>query len=123
MIRENMKCKLVGLFFLIFIGYSHGQEAYKQAMYDANINFYEVCDMAEQYFSTIDRFKKGSGWNEFMRWKSENEGKYFPDGNRQHVDPLLGAKIFQSFKKNQPYRSVNPAWKDLGPYSADRITE
>ncbi|MCI1266264.1 MAG: T9SS type A sorting domain-containing protein [Saprospiraceae bacterium] len=123
MLYNQLKYKLVIPFFLLLLSNSYSQEAYKQAMYDANINFYEVCTMAEQYFSTIDRFKKGSGWNEFMRWKSENEGKYYPDGNRQHIDHLLASKAFLSLNKNSTFRSVNPSWKDLGPYSADRITQ
>jgi photosystem II stability/assembly factor-like uncharacterized protein len=66
--------------------------------------------------------KKGSGWNEFKRWKSENEGKYYPDGNRSNVDHYIAAKAYQEFTKNAVSRSANPPRIDLGPYRADNIT-
>ena len=123
-----MKAKQIINFslFICFIFYTcnlSSQAEYKSAMYDTDVNFYDVCRMAEDYFSTVDRFKKGSGWTEFMRWKSENEGKYYPDGDRKHVDHYIASRAFQEFKKNAVTRSASPAWVDLGPYSADNISE
>lgn len=105
--------------FILFTFKLSSQAEYKQAMYDTDVNFYDVCRMAENYFSTIDRFKKGSGWNEFMRWKSENEGKYYPNGNRSNVDHYIAAKAYQEFTKNAMSRSANPPWIDLGPYNSN----
>lgn len=115
------------LLFCVFIcgmcQISFAQKEYKKAMYDNNVNFYKVCEMAESYFSTIDRFQKGSGWNEFMRWRSENEGKYFPDGDRSKVDYSLPQRTFVQLNQTAKARAANPDWIDLGPYSADNITQ
>jgi photosystem II stability/assembly factor-like uncharacterized protein len=107
----------------IFLTFSLvAQEQYLKSMLDENVNFYEVCAQAEAYFNTIDRNKKGSGWKGFMRWKVANEGKYYPSGNRKHVNHALHLKAFESFSHTAMDRGGNAPWTCLGPYKVDSIT-
>ncbi|MES2863404.1 MAG: GEVED domain-containing protein [Bacteroidota bacterium] len=77
---------------------NYRQAAYKHMMYDMSVNFYTVCDSAETYFRTIDKDKKGSGYKPFLRWKHDNESKYYPSGNRM-IDHFLPHKEFERLKK------------------------
>ncbi len=97
---------------------------YKALMYDNTVNFYTVVEEAEKYFSTIDRFAKGSGWKGFERWRVQNEYKYFPSGDRTKVDPEFAKKQFQRFLKqsSNDKKLFASGWKDLGPYTIDSIT-
>lgn len=100
--------------------------AYKQMMYDFNINFYTVCDSAEAYFSRIDRNVKGSGYKPFMRWKHENEGKYYPSGNRL-VDHYGPYKTYERLAADDKRRNgdklfENGLWNELGPNFMGQIT-
>ena len=58
---------------IIFSQPLQSQPLYKKHMLDLNINYYQVCEEAEDYFSKIDRHKKGSGWKNFLRWQYENK--------------------------------------------------
>ena len=101
------------------------EKTYKAMMYDNSINFYTVIEEAEKYFSTIDRNVKGSGWKGFQRWKSLNEYKYYPSGDRSEVDPNFAWKQYQLFLKgnsNGNKRLFGDGWKDMGPYTIDSIT-
>ncbi len=99
--------------------------SYKDLMYDPQTNFYTVCKMADEYFKTHDKNKKGSGWNDYMRWKEANEYKFFPSGDRSNVDFYQPAKAYQTFVDNYGQAKTNnpTGWIDLGPYSANNITE
>lgn len=105
---------------------SFAQVHYKQMMHDPQYNFYDVCEAAELYFSTHSK-GKGSGWKPYQRWKAENESKYYPTGNRMHSIPNFAAVNFANFVAQNPQsssRSLFPGgWNDLGPYSANNITE
>ncbi len=101
------------------------EPAYKAMMQDNSINFYDVCNVAETYFKTIDKTKKGSGYKPYSRWKAANEYKYFPTGDRSAVDPFFVEKEFIKFKDNNStaQNKLFPnGWEDLGPYSIDSIT-
>lgn len=111
------------LFFISDHSSLFAQGEYKKYMYDSDVNFYDVCRMAEDYFSTIDRHKKGSGWNEFMRWKNENEAKFFPSGNRKNIDYYQASKVYQQFKSQIQSRIADPAWTELGPDRVNKITQ
>ncbi len=91
-------------------------------MYDMSINFYTVCDSAESYFKTIDKEKKGSGYKPFMRWKHENESKFYPTGNRL-VDFSMPYNEYLriSKDKNRSSQSSN-IWQSLGPNAITNIT-
>ncbi|MES2812107.1 MAG: T9SS type A sorting domain-containing protein [Bacteroidota bacterium] len=131
-----MKNKYLLLLLLLFVAlFSNAQEqnlsqnkykanAYKQMMDDMSINFYTVCDSAEAYFNTIDKNKKGSGYKPFLRWKYDNESKYYPSGNRM-IDYDLPYKEFKRLKKDtyvQKTVANNLDWKLLGPALVGTIT-
>lgn len=100
------------------------EKKYVQMMSDLSINFYTVCDSAEAYFKTIDKDKKGSGYKPFLRWKHDNEAKYFPSGNRM-IDHYLPYKEFERLKKeSQSNKSVtaNLDWTLEGPALVGAIT-
>ena len=98
--------------------------SYKEMMYDPTYNFYEVVDAAEEYFSTIDKTAKGSGYKPFMRWVNANEYKFYPDGERANVNPYLAEMEYKKFLKRYPNNKslFGSSWRDLGPYTMDSIT-
>ena len=98
--------------------------SYKEMMYDPTYNFYEVVDAAEEYFSTVDKTAKGSGYKPFMRWVNANEYKYYPDGERVNVNPYLAELEYKRFLKGSPNNKslFGGSWRDLGPYTLDSIT-
>ena len=98
--------------------------SYKEMMYDNSYNFYEVVDAAEEYFSTIDKTVKGSGYMPFMRWVNANEYKFYPDGNRADVNPYFAENEFKKFIKSGPNNKslFGSSWRDLGPCTLDSIT-
>lgn len=99
--------------------------SYKEMMDDPQYNFYEVVKAAEIYFENHDK-GKGSGWTPFQRWKAENEGKYFPSGDRNNVDPLFAENAYLKFLEghSSPENKNQAAsqWTDLGPYDANNVT-
>ena len=114
-------------FFLIVFSLSFltvsGQK-YKSMMDDYNYNYYDVVKEAELYFSTHP-VGKGSGYKGYQRWKSENEGKFFPSGDRSKVSPYFVQNAWQSIHANKPVngsRAGQNAWVDLGPYDANNVT-
>lgn len=117
------------VFGLLSSGLIYAQEpAYKAMLHDPQVNFYDACRAAEAYFDTVDKHAKGSGWKGYMRWRANNEFKYYPDGNRANVDPYLVSKAYQNIlqtqrpKGNTAQRLFNSGWKDLGPYTIDSLT-
>ncbi len=96
----------------------------KAMMDDFSYNFYEVVEVAEEYFDSIDKNAKGSGYKPYMRWKIANEYKYYPDGERSSVDHYLVEKAFRNIMKNTNgvQNKFTGAWQDLGPYRVDSIT-
>ena len=92
-------------------------------MTDPSFNFYDVIEAAETYFETHEK-GKGSGYKGYQRWKAENEGKYFPSGNRSNVDPFLVKKAYQKILRDNEAQksSFSNGWRDLGPYDANNIT-
>lgn len=90
---------------------------------DVSINFYEVCDSAERYFSTIDIDAKGSGWKNYARWKNNNEYKYYPTGRRDNVDPYFKANAYNNFLQNSAGLNItSSSWVELGPSEVTNIT-
>lgn len=107
---------------IIFSQPLQSQPLYKKHMLDLNINYYQVCEEAEDYFSTIDRHKKGSGWKNFLRWQYENKSRYYPSGNRMLVNHFVGVESFQKLQRENQNRSIMPKWSNMGPYKVDSIT-
>lgn len=112
---------------IAFMALATGMSAqtWKAMANDSQYNFYTVCDSAEAYFAKIDRFKKGSGYKGFMRWKTDNEYKYYPSGDRSQTDPLFVQRAWESYMTNNasPSKSLyQGGWKDLGPYTIDSIS-
>jgi GEVED domain/Secretion system C-terminal sorting domain len=113
-------------FILLAFSFAFGQKsqpAYKAMMEDNTFNFYTVCDSAEAYFKTIDISVKGSGYKPYLRWKQQNEAKFYPTGNR-NVDLLVASKEFARLnnEQNQHRLFQSGGWKSLGPDSISRIT-
>lgn len=99
-------------------------QKYKNMMHDYSINFYDVVKEAEAYFKSHPT-GKGSGYKGYLRWKYENEGKFYPSGDRSKVSPYLvqNAWVSQVLNSNKGgERSSQNSWIDLGPYSADSVT-
>jgi photosystem II stability/assembly factor-like uncharacterized protein len=98
---------------------------WKSMMYDANYNFYEVCEAADKYFETHDKDVEGSGWKGYQRWKSANEGRYYPTGDRSQVNPYLVSEAYDAFVQNNPTpKDLFPnGWEELGPVTVDSLTD
>jgi photosystem II stability/assembly factor-like uncharacterized protein len=124
--RKGIKITILLLLTFVYAIEGFSQVHYKQMMDDPQYNFYDVCEVAELYFSTNSK-GKGSGWKPYQRWKAENENKYYPTGNRLNTIPNFAAVNYQGFVAQFPTpssRSLFPnGWNDLGPYNANNITE
>jgi len=101
----------------------YAQSPQKAMRYDASFNFYEVCDSAEAHFARKGK-GKGSGWKGYMRWRYQNEYKYYPSGERDNVDPFFSATAYHEFLDSNPqHRNIfNGSWEDLGPYVIGQVT-
>lgn len=97
-------------------------------MEDFSVNFYTVCDSADAYFKTIDITKKGTGYKQYLRWKNNNESKYYPTGNRliDHYTPQKEyARIQKETNNDSNNRNTvltNSGWIELGPFQVGQIT-
>ncbi len=117
-----MKNIVLSILFLLPLAFI-AQKKFKVMMEDHSINFYEVCNEAENYFKSHKK-GKGSGWKGYQRWKNENESKYFPAGRRDNIDPFLVSKSYERIKQRQTSNKslYTNGWVDLGPHSVDSIT-
>ena len=99
--------------------------SYKDMMMDNSYNFYEVVDAANNYFD-LNGKGKGSGFKIFERWRSENESKYFPSGNRSNVNHYLPQEAYSEFvgsQYNLKHKTFFPnGWVELGPWDANNVT-
>ncbi|MCB9230924.1 MAG: T9SS type A sorting domain-containing protein [Bacteroidia bacterium] len=99
---------------------------WKQKRDDYTVNFYDVCNEAELQFSTVNKEAKGSGWKGYQRWRAGNEYKYYPDGQRDNVDPYFPENAWLEFLANNPTQqgkiSYAAGWKELGPNRIDSIS-
>ena len=99
--------------------------SYKDMMMDKSYNFYEVVDAANNYFDLNGKVK-GSGYKIFERWRSENESKYFPSGNRSNVNHYLPQEAYSEFvgsQYNLKHKTSFPnGWVELGPWDANNVT-
>lgn len=118
--------KLALIFFTILISIqSYSQSEYKMMRDDLSYNFYDVCNAAELYFSTIEKEAKGSGYKPYLRWKNNNEYKFYPTGKRDNIDPYFAVNAYKDFLKNGGIinsSSFSNGWKELGPFTIDSIT-
>lgn len=113
--------------FSFLITLSLAAQDYKDLMDDTSVNFYEVCEAAESYFDTIDKYAKGSGYKGFLRWKEGNEYKFYPTGRRDNVDPHFANNALKVYKQRFPEQFIDNirmtgGWQELGPNSIDEIT-
>ncbi len=109
--------------FTISAFWSNAQE-WKSMLYDNSYNFYDVCAAAEAYFETHDKEAEGSGWKGYQRWKSDNEGKFYPSGDRSQVNPYFVSEAYAAFLENPntPKVLFPNGWEELGPVTVDSIT-
>ena len=122
-IKKPMKL-LLSLTLLLSFNLAFAQQSYKDLMYNMQINFYDVCRVADAHFDTIDKEKKGSGWKPYQRWVNANEYKFYPSGDRSQTDPHFTANAFKEFiRKNSSSKSLyDNGWRELGPKNIDSIT-
>ncbi|MFK8009715.1 MAG: T9SS type A sorting domain-containing protein [Saprospiraceae bacterium] len=107
----------------LFFIFPLSAQTYKDMINDMSINFYEVCDSAESYFSRIDINAKGSGWKNYARWKNNNEYKYYPTGRRDNVDPYFQVNAYDNFLQNNAGLNITSStWVELGPSEVTNIT-
>ena len=101
------KLLLISFIFIAIPFNSFSQKDYELMILDNSINFYEVCEKADQYFETHDKNIKGSGWKKYQRWRNANEYKYYPSGNRNNIDPYFASNAYTKFLElnnlNYPY--------------------
>lgn len=118
------------LAFLIFVGLALGANAqsYKEMMNDPNINYYDVVREAESYFSTRSK-GKGSGYTPFLRWKYNNESRYYPTGVRNAVPPSFSDSAWIEFLRTDPQSKYGNSllgfengWVEHGPRYVKTIT-
>ena len=120
-----MKKLYILILFCFTFSYGYAQRTYQELMKDNNVNFYDVCLAADNYFLVHDKDAKGSGWKGYQRWRYENESKYAPSGVRNAIDPLFASKEYQTILKSSPssIRRLNAkGWLDLGPYRIDSVS-
>ena len=121
-----MKALIIFLSVVLISTNSFSQKEYKVLMDDMSVNFYEVCESAENYFTTHNKEEKGSGWKGFQRWKASNEYKYYPSGDRSQIDPFFTENAFsknQIKAKDANNKSLfGPDWVELGPKRIDSVT-
>ena len=121
-----MKALIIFLSVVLISTNSFSQKEYKVLMDDMSVNFYEVCESAENYFTTHNKEEKGSGWKGFQRWKASNEYKYYPSGDRSQIDPFFTENAFsknQLKAKDANHKSLfGPDWVELGPNRIDSVT-
>ncbi|MDG1913327.1 MAG: GEVED domain-containing protein [Crocinitomix sp.] len=117
---------VVSFLLLSFVSIGYSQRSYKELMQDNTVNFYEVCEVAEAYFATIDKDVKGSGWKGYQRWKYENESKYHPSGDRSNEDPFFVRNAYERFLADNPpvldKVLYDGGWEEVGPATVDSIT-
>ena len=116
------------VFFILFLftGTVSAQQtiSYQEMMDDNSYNFYEVVELAEQYFEANGR-GKGSGFKPYERWKSENESKYAPSGDRYNVNHYIAHEAYAVIYDNASQKmksSFDNGWKELGPWEANNVT-
>ncbi len=120
-----MKKVLTSLFgAILLLGFNGNAQTYKQMMNDYSYNFYEVVAAAEKHFANNNK-GKGSGYKGYLRWKNENESKFFPSGERKNVSPYFVENAYNLAKKqqiNHASRAQSPSWIELGPWDANNVT-
>lgn len=116
--------RILFLLFIISSTQLQAQRSYKELIKDPSVNFYEVCEVAEAYFETIDKDAKGSGWKGYQRWKAENESKFYPSGDRDNVDPYLVQKSYERLAEESGTEKVlfTDGWEEVGPGTIDSLT-
>ncbi|CAM1342494.1 T9SS type A sorting domain-containing protein [Tenacibaculum amylolyticum] len=79
----------------------------------------EMAKHAEDYFKTIDRNKKGSGFKPFKRWEYHWSNYLKPDGTIAPVQDLWSAWEQKKAlgQRSASQRMDNSDWKPLGPYT------
>lgn len=125
-ILHYLSMKYIYLILFTLLTFSCFSQDYKYMMNDRSHNVYDVIEEAEKYFSSIDRTAKGSGWMGFQRWVNRIEPRYYPSGDRELENPRKVENAYQVLKKKHSQsenRDNDLGWIDLGPYTANNISE
>jgi hypothetical protein len=121
-----MKQTLLFFLILFFLFSEHifsQTPKYVEMMNDVTYNYYDVCDSAEAYFKNRDK-GKGTGYKPYLRWKYNNEGRFFPSGDRK-VDYYMPYREFERIKSADPNASrlfTSGGWQPLGPDTVGILT-
>jgi len=119
------KITLYFLFFIPLFAFSQNYQNSAPWMSDSSlkkkgkITLNDISAAAEKYFSTIDRNKKGSGYNPFKRWQYQNGFYTNLDGtlktNAQKLDAWQQKNNMNASAQNNANDTSN--WTSLGPFS------
>ena len=113
---------LLSAFLLTVTSPTHAQgtiDVLFEMMENPNVNFYDVQNYANTYFSTHST-GKGSGYKQYKRWEYEMSFYIDTQGNRLNKDALIEAGLdFINAYKAEVSRGTAAAdqsnWVDLGP--------
>ncbi|MDG1039867.1 MAG: T9SS type A sorting domain-containing protein [Polaribacter sp.] len=113
------------LFLIPVLAFSQAYQTSAPWMQDSDlkkkgkITLEDISLAAEKYFSTIDRFKKGSGYKPFMRWEYQNSFLTNADGtlktNTQLEQAWQQKQEMNASAQNNANDTSN--WSTLGPFT------
>ena len=119
------KITLYLLFIVPLFAFSQNYQTSAPWMNDSNlkkkgkITLNDISMAAEKYFSSIDKFKKGSGYKPFKRWEYQNSFNTNADGtlitNAQRYEAWQQKNDMNSSAKNNANDTSN--WATLGPFT------
>ncbi|MFN0728255.1 T9SS type A sorting domain-containing protein [Polaribacter gochangensis] len=119
------KITLYTLFLIPFLTFAQTYQNNAPWMQDGvfkkkgKITLNDISIAAEKYFSTIDRYKKGSGYKPFKRWEYQNGFYTNPDGTlkttAQKTEAWQQKNKMNSSVQNNANDTSN--WTSLGPFS------
>ncbi|TCK68845.1 putative secreted protein (Por secretion system target) [Winogradskyella wandonensis] len=125
-VKKLPKKLVLIILFALAVSITASGQRYKDLMNDYSVNFYDVVNEAEAYFNTIDKYAKGSGYKDFMRWVVANEHKYYPTGNRLSVNPAFATKQYNAYLQENDIASMREnsvgGWREVGPFLVENIT-
>ena len=113
------------LFFIPFLAFSQNYQNNAPWMNDSSlkkkgkITLKDISNAAEKYFSTVDRFKKGSGYKPFKRWEYQSGFYTNPDGTLKTTAQKTNAWRQKNDMNKSSQNNANDTsnWTSLGPFS------
>jgi hypothetical protein len=112
----------ISLLLFLFLGFGI-QSIHSQAYLDLIQNpterttLQDVQALAETYFATIDKEKRGSGYKQYKRWEYKMERMVNSDGKLLNYNKLNWDVISDINSANSPVERSAGSWTALGPTS------